>query len=80
MFQFLKKLFILLLASIANASNHAKCVFSSTRKGMAQPTLINLHPNVGSRNTFNYLSNTVCVPNKTENLNLSIFNMTTRIN
>ena len=28
-----------------------------------------------SCNTFNYLSNKLCVPNKTEDLNLSLFNM-----
>ena len=62
---------------------------------MIQPTLINLDANedsqkfpfpdkldrcVGSCNTLNDLSNKVCVPNKTEDLNLSIFNMITEIN
>ena len=35
---------------------------------------------VGSCNTLNDLSNKVCVPNKTEDLNLSIFKMITRKN
>ena len=35
---------------------------------------------VGSCNTLNELSNKVCVPNKTEDLNLSVFNMITGIN
>ena len=35
---------------------------------------------VGSCNTLNDLSNKVCVPNKTEDLNLSMFNMITEIN
>ena len=35
---------------------------------------------VGSCNTFNDLSNKACVPNKTEDLNLSVFNMITGIN
>ena len=35
---------------------------------------------VGSCNTLNNLSNKACVPNKTENLNLSILNMITEIN
>ena len=35
---------------------------------------------VGSCNTFNDLSNKVCVPNKTENLNLSMSNMITVMN
>ena len=35
---------------------------------------------VGSCNTFNDLSNKVCVPKKIEDLNLSVFNMITGIN
>ena len=35
---------------------------------------------VGSCNTLNDLSNKVCVLNKIENLNLSVFNMITGIN
>ena len=58
---------------------------------MIQPNLINLHPNecsqefhwyaldrsVGSCNALNDLSNKLCVLNKTENLNLSVFNLIT---
>ena len=36
--------------------------------------------NVGSCNTLNDLSKKVCVPNKTEDLSLSLFNMITGIN
>ena len=35
---------------------------------------------VGSCNTFNDLSNKLCVPNKTEDLNLIVFSMITGIN
>ena len=35
---------------------------------------------VGSCNTINHLSNKTCVSNKTEDLNLSAFNMITGIN
>ena len=35
---------------------------------------------VGSCKTLNDLSNKVCVPNKTENLNLNVFNMITGTN
>ena len=35
---------------------------------------------VGSRNTLNDLSYNVCVPNKTKDLNLSVFNVITRVN
>ena len=91
MLGFLNKIFIGLVTSIVNASNHTKCVSSSNQKCTTQPTLINLHPNqytqglhyypfavnldrcVGSYNTLNDLSNTVCVPNNAEDLNLSIF-------
>ena len=65
---------------------------------MAQPTLINLHPNeysqefhyylfavkldrcVGTCNTLNELSIKVCLPNKTEGLNISVFSIITEIN
>ena len=62
---------------------------------MNQPTLINLHPNEYSREFHYYsfavkldrcvricndLSNKVCVPNKIEDLNLSVCNMITGIN
>ena len=97
MFRLIKKIFMGLLISIIDASNHTKCVLLSNQKCMIQPTLINLHPNeysqefhyypftvkldkcVGSCNTLNDLSNKVCVPNKTEDLNLSMFNMITGI-
>ena len=83
-----KQMFIVLLSSTVNASNHGKCVLLSNQKRMIQPTLINLHPNkyseefhyywisikldrcAGSCNTLNDLSNKICVPNKTEDLNV----------
>ena len=98
MFEIITKMFIVLLTSIVNASNHTKCILLNNQKCMTQPTLINLRPNecsqelhyypfaakldrcVGSCNTLNDLSNNVCVPNKTEDLNISVFNMITRIN
>ena len=91
-------MFMGLLISIVNASNHTKCLSVSNQKYMIQPTLIGLHPNeysqefhfypfavkldrcIGSCNTLNDLSNKVCVPNKIEDLNLSVFNMITGIN
>ena len=87
-----------LLTSIVSFFNHRKCVSLSNQKCMAQPTLINLHPNeysqelhcypfavnldrfAGSCNTLDDLSNKVRVPNKTEDLNLQVFNMITGIN
>ena len=41
---------------------------------------VRLNRCVGSCNTLNQLSNKVCVPNKTVDLNLSKFNMITVIN
>ena len=44
------------------------------------PFLVNLDRCVGSCNTLNDLCNKVCVPSKTEDLNLTVFNMITRLN
>ena len=44
------------------------------------PFAVKLHACVGSFNTLKHLPNKVCVPNKTEGLNVSVFNMITRIN
>ena len=41
--------------------------------------MVDLDRCVGSCNTLNDLSNKVCVPNKTEDLNLSVFSMITGI-
>ena len=45
MFGLIKIIFIGLLSSIVNASNHTKGLSLSNQKRMIQPTLINLHPN-----------------------------------
>ena len=42
--------------------------------------MVNLDRCARSCNTLNHLSNQVCVPNKTEDLNLRMFNMITGIN
>ena len=91
-------MFIVLWASIVNASNHTKCVSLSDEKCKIYPTLTNLHPNeysqelhyypfaakfdkcIGSCDTLNDLSNRVCAPKKTENLNTHAFNMITEKN
>ena len=44
------------------------------------PFAVKLDRCVGSCNTLNDLSNKVCIPNKTEDLNLSVFNMIIAIN
>ena len=43
------------------------------------PILFKLDRCAGNCNTLNKLSNKVCIPNKTEDLNLSVFNMATGI-
>ena len=43
------------------------------------PFAVNLDRCMGSSNTLNDLSNKVCVPNKTEDLNWSVFNMITEM-
>ena len=45
MFCSIKQVFVELLASIVNASNHTKCISLNNQQRMIQPTLINLHPN-----------------------------------
>ena len=88
-------MFIVLLTSIVNASIHTKCLSLSNQKCMIlinlhpneyshefhyYPFAVKLDRCVGSCSTPNDLSNKVCVSNKTENLNLSIFNMIMGIN
>ena len=53
MFDLIKKIFIELLSSRVNASNHTKCVSLSNQKCEIQPTLINLDPNEYSQE-FHY--------------------------
>ena len=47
-------MFIALLTSIVNVSNHKKCVSLSNQKCQIQPTLINLHPNERSQELHYY--------------------------
>ena len=89
MFGLIKRIFIGLLSSRVNASNHTKCGSLSNQKCEIQTTVINLHLNEYSQE-FHYYPFLVqsdgcfgscnCIPNKTEDLNLSIFNMITGIN
>ena len=44
------------------------------------PLAVKLYGCVKSSNTLSYLSNKVCVPNKTKDLSLSVLNMITGIN
>ena len=70
------------MTSLVNGYNHIKCVSLSNQKCQIQPTLINLHfTTIHLLHYYNIhdLSNKVCIPNKTEDLNLRVFNMITEI-
>ena len=56
MFRFIKQVFIGLLASIVNASNHTKCISLNNQQCMIQPTHINLHPNEYSQGCYYQLA------------------------
>ena len=58
MLRIIKKMFIGVISSIVNASNHTKCVSLSNQKCKIQPTPINLHPNKYSQE-FHYYPFTV---------------------
>ena len=76
MFGIIKKMFIVLLTSMVNASNHKKCVFLSNQICEIQPTFINLHP----MNTVkNYITLQLQL-NQIEVLEVVIFLMTYLIN
>ena len=47
-------MFMGLLISKVNASNHTKCVSLSNQKCMTQPTFINLHPNEYNQEFHDY--------------------------
>ena len=84
-------MFIRLLTSIVSASNHAKyvinqkCMTQTTLINLHPnefsqelhyyPFAVNLDRCAGSFNTLDDLSNKVCVPNETEDLNLHVFNL-----
>ena len=76
MFGSIKKTFIGLLTGPVNGSNHPKCVYS--QEFHYYPFALKLDRCVGSCNTRNDLSNKVRVPNKTEDLSLSVLNTITR--
>ena len=52
----------------------------SSQEFHCYPFSVKLDRCVGSCNTLNDLSNKVCIPKKTEDLNLSVFNMIAGIN
>ena len=51
----IKNMFLVLLASIVNASTHTKYISLSNQKCESQPTFINLHPNEYNQELHYYL-------------------------
>ena len=91
MFGLIKKMFVGLLIIIVHTSNHTKCASLRNQKCMIQVTSINLDPNKWSQECHYYpfvvklgrctgSCHELCVPNKTKDLNLSVFNLITGIN
>ena len=91
MFGLIKKIFIGLLTGLVNGSNYRKCASLSNKKCKNArnedshefeyyPFSVKLDRFAGSCNTINDLSNQLCITNKTEDLNLSVFSMITGIN
>ena len=68
-------MFIVLLSSLVNASNYAKCVSLSNQKCKIQPNLINLHPSECSQE-FHYYPFSV----KLDRCSGNLFNMITGMN
>ena len=54
MFVLIKKMFIGLLTSLVNASNHTKCMLLSNQKCLSKPFFNNLHPNRYSQESHYY--------------------------
>ena len=96
MFGLIKITFIGLLTGLINGSNHTKCVTFTYHNCMTQATRINLHPSEYNQefhycalllNQIDVLEVVIVlmtyivrVPNKTEDLNLSGFNVITGTN
>ena len=82
------------LACVAKVSDRTKCISLNDQPCLARSTLVDLNSNKlyyypfrlslgrqsGSCNTFHDFSNTIYVTNKTEDVNLNVFNTITRIN
>ena len=44
MFALIKKMFIVIITSLGNGSNHRKCASSNNQQWTIQTTFINIHP------------------------------------
>ena len=91
MFEFIKQAIIVLLSF--SESVVTKCIFLNFEPCLVRPTLTNLNPNKCHYylfvdgldrcyirfNTLNDPSCKICVLNKTEDVNINVFNMITRV-
>ena len=68
------------ISNIVNGSNHNSHPDEQSQEFNYYPFAVKLDKCVGSCNTLNEFSNKVCVTNKIEHLNLSLFNMIQGIN
>ena len=66
------------LASIMDYQNYFVTKLQSHPVNHCYPFSIKLDKCVGTCNTLSDLFNKTCIPNKTEDLNLSVFNIITR--
>ena len=60
MFSLINEMFLGLLISIVNTSNHTKCALLINQKCMTETTLINLHPNEYSQEFHYYPFAVMC--------------------
>ena len=81
MFGLIKKMLIGLLVSIVSVTNHRKWVSLSNQKYMTEPTIdLQLNQIDMLEVVILVMTCLICVPNKTEHLNLSVFSMIKGIN
>ena len=60
---------------MVNVSDHTKCISLNNQSWLARPTIIDLNPNEYGDPFYR-----ICVPNKREDITVSVFNMITRMN
>ena len=80
MFGYIKKMFVVLLSSLVNASNYTKYVSLDNHQFITEPSIINLHPKNIVKNYLTIHLLLIWIDIKTsKHLNLGAFNMVTEI-
>ena len=93
-FRFVKKVFFLGLTSLSNLTNALDCISMKNQECKVRPEIINLNSNnpifypfsikvnkcSGNCNDINDPYARICIPDAIKNLNLKVFNLTTRSN